>query len=207
MGKVRIIGGQWRGRKLPVPSVNGLRPTGDRVRETLFNWLQMHISGARCLDLFAGSGALGLEALSRHANCVTFVETHAEALGHIRQSCRLLDVESIDLTSARKTVPHTQQSVAYLYAGTAESALSAWSQVPQAQVFDVVFIDPPFESACQWNVLRALVPELLAEHAWIYIEAPRTQAPPEDLPEGCEIAKEKNLGEVTVRLVKYCNLG
>ena len=207
LGKVRIIGGQWRGRKLPVPSVTGLRPSGDRVRETLFNWLQMHIRGARCLDLFAGSGVLGLEAMSRHADCVTFVESNDVALRHIRQSCRLLDVETIDLTPAMKTAPHTQQSPAYLYAGTAESALSAWSQAPRAQAFDVVFIDPPFESACQWSVLRAMVPELLADHAWIYVEAPRTQAPPENLPEGCEIAKEKNLGEVVARLIKYCKLG
>ena len=190
-----------------MPSVNGLRPTGDRVRETLFNWLQMHISGARCLDLFAGSGALGLEALSRHAHCVTFVESNAVALGYIRQSCQLLDVESIDLTSAEKSVPLTQQTLAYLYAGTAESALGSLLKTPQRQAFDVVFIDPPFESACQWSVLCALVPDLLAEHAWIYVEAPRTQAPPGNLPEGCEIAKEKTLGEVIVRLIKYCKSG
>ena len=206
LGKVRIIGGQWRGRKLPVPSVTGLRPTGDRVRETLFNWLQAQISGARCLDLFAGSGALGLEALSRHANCVTFVESNAVALRHIRESCQLLNVETIDLAATRKTVPNEQQSLACLYAGTAESAMSAWSKTLQEQAFDVVFIDPPFDSACQWSVLQALVPELLAESAWIYIEAPHTQAMPETLPRGCEITKEKKLGEVIVRLIKYCKL-
>ena len=207
LGKVRIIGGQWRGRKLSVPSVTGLRPTGDRVRETLFNWLQLQISGARCLDLFAGSGALGLEALSRHANCVTFVESNAVALRHISQSCRLLNVETIDLAAAQKTVPNAQQSLAYLYGGTAESAMSVWSKALQVQAFDVVFIDPPFESACQWSVLQALVPSLLADSAWIYVEAPHTQAMPETLPQGCEITKEKKLGEVIVRLIKYCKLG
>jgi len=89
-GKVRIIGGQWRGRRLPVLVQPGLRPTGDRVRETLFNWLAPHLPGARCLDLFAGTGALGLEAASRGAGEVVLVEKNPACVHHLRTLCATL---------------------------------------------------------------------------------------------------------------------
>jgi 16S rRNA (guanine966-N2)-methyltransferase len=88
--QLRIIGGQWRGRKLPFPDVNGLRPTGDRIRETLFNWLAPDIQGARCLDLFAGSGALGLEALSRGADLSLLLERDTAAATQLRTNLALL---------------------------------------------------------------------------------------------------------------------
>lgn len=205
-GQVRIIGGRWRGRKLAVPDVDGLRPTGDRVRETLFNWLQMHVAGARCLDLFAGSGALGLEALSRHASSLTMVENSSIALKHLKQSCQLLGVDTSELLPGTVNQTDAQGALAYLHEGAAQSALNLWTQAHQAPVFDIVFIDPPFASASQWSVLQALVPKLLADQAWVYVEAPRELAVPENLPKGCEIAKEKVMGEVVIRLVSYCKI-
>ena len=204
LGQVRIIIGQWRGRKLAVPAVNGLRPTGDRVRETVFNWLQSHIAGAHCLDLFAGSGALGFEALSRYAKSTTFVENSATALSHIEQSCKLLDVETAGIRPVSEAGAERREWGAHLYAGTAQNALSALAKASVVPRFDVVFIDPPFEAACQWSVLQALVPGLLADDARVYVEAPLGQPIPDSLPAGCAIAKEKRMGEVIVRLVSFC---
>src|SRR5690625_7150734 len=96
-GKIRIISGRWRGRRLKVPGLPGLRPSGDRVRETLFNWLQWDIAGARCLDLFAGTGALGLEALSRGAAKVTFVERDAANARSLREALATFDCHAGDV--------------------------------------------------------------------------------------------------------------
>jgi len=96
-GEVRIIAGRYRGRRLPVAPVQGLRPTGDRVRETLFNWLQHEIAGARCLDAFAGTGALGFEAASRYAGSVTLVEPNANAANELQRSRELLAAESVEV--------------------------------------------------------------------------------------------------------------
>ena len=120
---LRIIGGEWRGRKVSFPDQAGLRPTGDRVRETLFNWLQPIISGARCLDLFAGSGVLGLEALSRGAAQVVMVEQAAPVCRYLQQAADNLGAQG------RLEVNHT----------TAEAYLMS-----AAKPFDVIFFDPPF---------------------------------------------------------------
>ena len=133
--QLRIIGGMWRGRKLRFPDRPGLRPTGDRVRETLFNWLEPELAGAHCLDLFAGSGALGIEALSRGAARCDFVDADREALTAVEQHLNTLDA------SDRST----------LQCGSAAEYLSA------AQGgWDIVFVDPPFEAQLGESTLQQI---------------------------------------------------
>ena len=176
---MRVIAGAWRGRRIEFPDLPGLRPTPDRVRETLFNWLQPHIAGARCLDLFAGSGALGIEALSRGAAEVVFVETATAATHTLRAQLQRFGGEGravvLDLGAAR-----------YLRAAAAP--------------FDVVFLDPPFG--------RDLLPEtlaLLAAGQWlkagglVYLEHERAAAMP-PLPEGWQLLRSKAAGEVAYHL-------
>lgn len=149
-GSVRIIGGTWRGRRLPVPAVSGLRPTGDRIRETLFNWLAPQLPGARCLDLFAGSGALGLEALSRGAAHCDFVDTQAVALRSLRETVAALGAGD------RATV-HARDALAFLGAAT-----TAW---------DIVFLDPPFASGLLVTAIAALAGgPALADEGMVYLE-------------------------------------
>lgn len=150
-GSVRIIGGRWRGTRLPVAGVPGLRPTSDRARETLFNWLMPALPGARVLDLFAGSGALGLEALSRGAR---------EAL--------LVERDPLLAESLRETV-------ARLHAGEQATVLradaTALLHAPLHGRFDVVFLDPPFDAGL-WDAALAALPAWLVADAWLYLESP-----------------------------------
>ncbi len=150
-GAVRIIGGQWRGTKLPVADAPGLRPTSDRVRETLFNWLQPYLANARVLDLFAGSGALGLEALSRGAREAFLLERDRALAEALRASVQRLKAEGL------------------AHVVTADAL--AWLQAPLHGRFDVVFVDPPFGAALWPQVLERLPPWLAAE-AWLYLETP-----------------------------------
>lgn len=198
MGQVRIIGGSFRGRKLAVPDINGLRPTSDRVRETLFNWLQGDIAGAHCLDLFAGSGALGFEALSRYAQNVTFVEPDVVAYRNLIASGQMLDVTRDDEPAATGT-----EQGACFYNGSAQEAVEKWLASGSAPVYDIVFIDPPFQLACQWSILDKLETSLLADGALIYIEAPTHQVCPDPLPQSIELLREKRFGEVSARLLQY----
>lgn len=150
-GQVRLIGGRWRGSKLPVADIEGLRPTSDRVRETLFNWLMPVLPGARVLDLFAGSGALGLEALSRGAATATLVERDpllATALAQV--AARLPGGEAATVVQA--------------------DAL-AWLPAQPRGSFDIAFLDPPF-SAGLWEQALAAVDPLLGASAWLYVESP-----------------------------------
>jgi 16S rRNA (guanine966-N2)-methyltransferase len=178
---VRIIGGGWRGRRIHFPDLPGLRPTPDRVRETLFNWLQYSIAGTRCLDLFAGSGALGLEALSRGAREVWFVEQAAEA-------ARTLEAELERLGGrARARVVQT----------TAERFLAQ-----PGQPFDGVFLDPPYGQ----GLLRASVAGLDAHNwikteGWVYLECERQSAPP-SVPDHWQLVKSKSAGEVGYHLAR-----
>ena len=150
-GELRIIGGEWRGRKIRFPAVPGLRPTPDRVRETLFNWLAPVIAGSRCLDLFAGSGALGLEALSRGAAHVAFVERDRAAARHLEETASAL--------------APGRASVCYADA-------LAWLK-GRATIADIAFIDPPYDSALLPEAMRALESGgWLAPDAFIYLEAP-----------------------------------
>ncbi len=150
-GAVRIIGGQWRGTRLPVADAAGLRPTPDRVRETLFNWLQAELPGARVLDLFAGSGALGLEAVSRGAREAFLVE-HDPGL-----------VESLRAAVARLQAGDRVEVV--------RADALAWLRAPLHGRFDLVLLDPPFAGGLWQPVLACLGP-WLAERAWLYLEAP-----------------------------------
>jgi 16S rRNA (guanine966-N2)-methyltransferase len=178
---LRIIGGTWRGRKLRFPAGTAIRPTPDRVRETLFNWLGTAIDGARCLDLFAGSGALGLEALSRGAAHVTFVERDAAAARALRE--RLVEWQAGDARVERT------------------DALRFLARAPQP--FDIVFLDPPFASELLTHA-AALLEERhwLAAGARIYVEcAAREGLPP--LPASWRPLKAKQAGEVGYHLLAH----
>lgn len=174
-GHLRIIGGQWRSRKLGFPEAPGLRPTPDRVRETLFNWLAAHIEGAKVLDAFTGSGALYLEALSRGASMALALDANATAIASLRHNLDLLGCATGQLL----------QSDALKYLET---------QTPSA--FDMVFLDPPFHQ----NLLPATCTLLeekgwLAERAWIYTES---ETPPSALqmPATWRLHREKKAGQV-----------
>ena len=158
-GKVRIIAGRWRGTRLPVPDRPGLRPTADRVRETVFNWLQPMLPGARVLDLFAGSGALGLEAVSRGAARAVLVERDPALASALRAvAARLQGGDGIQVVQG--------------------DAL-AWLHTQPAGGFDLAFVDPPFDANLWGGVLPALLPHL-APQAWLYVESPHDaqSAPP-----------------------------
>ncbi len=177
-GKLRVIGGTWRGRGLPVPAIEGLRPTPDRVRETLFNWLAPYIRGARCLDLFAGSGALGLEAASRGAGKIVMVERSFRAVEAIRKNLRTLGASGIDVIHGE--------------------ALN-WLRGP-ARKFDIVFLDPPFGKGLLHGVT-----DLLEQGGWlersalIYLETESSSGPP-PLPGAWEVARRGKAGQVSYYL-------
>ena len=178
--QLRIIGGMWRGRKLRFPDRPGLRPTGDRVRETLFNWLEPELAGAYCLDLFAGSGALGIEALSRGAARCDFVDADREALTAVEQHLNTLDA------SDRST----------LQCGSAAEYLSA------AQgSWDIVFVDPPFEAQLGESTLQQIATAgCLSNNNRVYYETSLSN--PEPIPEMLyEVVREKTAGDVRYQLL------
>lgn len=177
---LRLIGGRWRGRRVTFPAVTGLRPTGDRIRETLFNWLQTHIAGATCLDLFAGSGALGLEALSRDAAQVTFVERDARAAEALQQNLTLLG----------------HSGPRHVWHGAAQLFLAA----PITTRYDIVFLDPPFAEIAALPQLCDALSAHLAPQAWIYQETPRAH-PPVLLP-GWRLHRSKQTGQVGYHLLQ-----
>lgn len=175
--QLRIIGGRWRGRKVAFAPIEGLRPTGDRLRETLFNWLQFYLPGARCLDLFAGSGALGLEALSRGAAAVDFVELDRGAAQMLRQQLELLQAEGGQVHNCPAEVFLNQPG----------------------DTWDLVFIDPPFGGDLWQSTLRALVDSgRMGSGTLVYVESPRDKliATPPDW----QLEKEKQAGQVCMRL-------
>lgn len=177
-GLVRIIAGKWRGRKLKVPEVKDLRPTPDRVRETLFNWLAPHIVGARCLDLFAGSGALGFEALSRGASYVEMVDQSSQVIKLLQEELGAFGADN-----------------ALIYAATVPQKLRA-----PKQPFDVVFLDPPYQQnlllpCCQYLEEH----EFLANSALIYLEA-KEVIKDNDLPSNWRLIKNQKAGQVYYHL-------
>jgi 16S rRNA (guanine966-N2)-methyltransferase len=179
-GQIRIIGGRWRGRKIPVPDVPDLRPTPGRVRETLFNWLQPVIAGAYCLDVFAGSGALGFEALSRGAAAVTLVDQSPKVVASLGEIIKTLGVENADA-----------------YAATAPAQLKK-----PARPFDVVFLDPPFQQDLLVPCCFYLEENgFLAADAYIYLEAGQTLNA-ELLPANWRLLKSKNAGQVSYHLAQ-----
>jgi 16S rRNA (guanine966-N2)-methyltransferase len=172
--RVRIIGGEHRGRKLEFPDVPGLRPTGDRIRETLFNWLAPSLPGAACLDLFAGSGALGLEAASRGAGQVLMLDRSQQVVAQLRANIALLGLERARVEQA--------------------DAIS-WLQ-GRAQRFDIIFLDPPFADSLLHQACS-----MVQEQGWlnpgglIYLEADATSGLPR-LPANWRQLKEKAAGQV-----------
>lgn len=184
-GEVRIIAGLWRGRKLPVLNAEGLRPTTDRVKETLFNWLMNDIADSRCLDCFAGSGSLGIEALSRQAQAVVFLEKFTNAATQLKKNLTHLKTD-------KGTVINTD-TLQYL------------SQKNSGTPFDIVFIDPPFNQQLVAKTLALLTENgWLADNALLYVETEKNH-PPFFLPNG-EIIKEKSAGQVTSRLIRLSSL-
>ncbi|MBX8605264.1 16S rRNA (guanine(966)-N(2))-methyltransferase RsmD [Pseudomonas cichorii] len=175
LGQLRIIGGEWGSRRLTFPDAPGLRPTPDRVRETLFNWLSPYIAGAKVLDVFTGSGALYFEALSRGASMGLALDSNAAAIASLRQNLNLLNCTTGQIAQA-DALRHLETAV--------------------ATPFDVVFLDPPFHqgllaSACALLESRGW----LAENAWIYTEsenAPSTTG----LPGNWRLHREKKAGQV-----------
>ena len=178
--QLRIIGGQWRGRKLPFPDRPGLRPTGDRIRETLFNWLGPHLQTAKCLDLFAGSGALGIEALSRGAAHCDFVDADREAITAIGHHLNTLDASEHSTVSGDMAEHYLRQTK------------GKW---------DIVFVDPPFDARLGESTLTLLADsERLAEASRVYFETSRSQ--PEAVPERLyDVLREKTAGDVCYRLL------
>lgn len=177
--QIRIIGGQWRGRKLSFTPAEGLRPTGDRIRETLFNWLAPAVDGARCLDLFAGSGALGLEALSRGASHCDFVDNSDATLA--RLSCHLTALTATD--RGRCHLVPAQQFINVA-----------------AQPYDIIFVDPPFTQQLVEPICMALTQrQLLSAGALVYVETGAAE-PQFEVPLDWSLHREKVAGAVTYRL-------
>lgn len=176
-GQFRIIGGQWKGRKLRFIEVEGLRPSLDRVRETLFNWLQWDIRGVHCLDLFAGSGALGIEALSRGAASVQFVELHKKAADQLRKNLDLLNTDNGSLHSG--------------------DALEFIKSQPQA--FDIVFIDPPFHKGIAQQAIDLIEnSQITKSETLIYIEVEQNLELV--IPENWQLLKDKKAGQLLYKL-------
>ena len=182
-GSVRIIGGRWRGRRIPVPPQADVRPTADRVRETLFNWLMPVIEGSRCLDLFAGTGALGLEALSRGAAGTWFVDTNVKAMAELERFVERFKSEG----GCGEVTVMTSDAFGFLKR----------SPVP----FDIVFLDPPFEGIELENLCTLLEQGWLRPGAYIYLELSKRDSLPV-LPRGWEITREKTAGQVRFALAK-----
>ena len=180
-GRLRIVAGNWRSRLLDVAEVPGLRPTSQRIRETLFNWLATRLPGARCLDLFAGTGALGLEALSRGAREVVFVERAALAVTTLEKNTAAL--EAVGAT--------VLQMDAEIYLSRDHGA-----------GFDIVFLDPPFGDDRLEELCRLLEQQhVLAPDARVYLEQDKSK-PEVELPQGWRTLKNKTAGNVRYMLVQ-----
>lgn len=175
-GSVRIVGGRWRGRRIDVANADALRPTPDRVRETLFNWLAPRLPGARCLDVYAGTGVLGIEALSRGADEVVFIERDAAVARQLELSLAALGAQGARLVTA--------DASAFLR-GTPFSC-------------DVVFLDPPYGTELT-DLCTLLDGGWLAPQGCVYLEWNRKQAPPE-LPDSWQLLRDKTAGQVRFAL-------
>ncbi|MDX1480993.1 MAG: 16S rRNA (guanine(966)-N(2))-methyltransferase RsmD [Woeseiaceae bacterium] len=177
---MRIVAGKWRGRLLEVADADTLRPTGERLRETLFNWLAPRIEGARCLDLFAGSGALGFEALSRGAASAVLVDADAIVVRRLRENAKRLSADGVEIVRADAR---------------------QWLESQHADPFDIVFLDPPYADDSIGELCRLMArSDLLVPGARVYFEQPRSRKGPE-LPEGWSIDRDKTAGAVRYALV------
>jgi 16S rRNA (guanine966-N2)-methyltransferase len=178
-GTVRIIAGIWRGRRLPVPDLEGLRPSGDRSRETLFNWLQPYLHQARCVDLFAGTGVLGLEAVSRGAAGAILVEKSPSAVVAIKESVKQLKARQVTVVAADAF---------------------RWLENQPPQSADIVFVDPPFDQAVTQRALQALdAADLVRPGGIVYLESARSEQTPVAA-QTWQCVKEIIVGEVRMQL-------
>lgn len=178
-GQFRLIGGQWRSRKLEFPPVEGLRPTTDRVRETVFNWLSTEIIGSRVLDLFAGSGALGFEALSRGAQKATLVELNQQAHARLNSNASLLGASATCILA---------------------NALS-WLEEGQGR-FNLIFLDPPFrKNLVPETIERLLQSDMLEPESLVYIEMEAESELPK-LPRDWLVLKDKTFGQARSLLLR-----
>ncbi|QSP95388.1 16S rRNA (guanine(966)-N(2))-methyltransferase RsmD [Marinobacter salinisoli] len=185
-GELRIIGGDWRSRKVRFPDAGGVRPTPARTRETLFNWLNYQLAGSRCLDLFAGSGALGLEALSRGAGSATFVDHTPTLTQALRSNLRALEATSAEVVCAK---------------------VDDYLNQPAQRAFDIVFMDPPFRQG--W--LEKLFPMLheqgwVKPGSWVYVEHESELTTP-STPEGWHLHRQKSAGQVSYNLYQVQSAG
>ena len=183
-GQVRIIAGQWRSRRLPIPDLEGLRPTTDRVKETLFNWLAGNLAGARVLDCFGGSGALCFESLSRYASYAKVFELQTIAAQQLKQNLNTLKCDP---------------QLAEVIKGDALTLLT----VEPNESFNIVYIDPPFRQNLAEKTITLLAKNnWLKDNAHIYVE---TESELTDLyvPESWLLQKEKKAGQVIYRLYQY----
>jgi len=180
-GRLRIVAGKWRSRLLDIADAPGLRPTSERVRETLFNWLAPLVEGSRCLDLFAGTGALGFEALSRGAASVVFVDSSRRAIRAIEKSARELQAAGVDI--------HCTDAMDYLRGAAPAS-------------FDIVFLDPPFADDRLEDVCRQIDERgILAPGGRIYLEQDRAK-PETPLPGRWRMLRNKAAGNVRFMLIE-----
>lgn len=179
-GRIRIIGGRWRHRIIQFPQIDNLRPSPDAVRETLFNWLAPYISDSICLDLFAGSGAFGFEAVSRGARKTVLVESNAHIIHQLQRTSHILDADDhIDIRHglARDYIKNTDEK------------------------FDLVFIDPPFQLTLIQQTCKALVQRHCLKHqALVYIESPKSNIPL-PIPETWHIIRQVQRGLVQSTLI------
>jgi len=182
---LRIIGGEWRGRRIRFAGMGGIRPTPDRVRETLFNWLAAVVRGSRCLDLFAGSGALGLEALSRGAASATFIERDRENAARLRETAALLAPQRATVVRA--------------------DAITWLGGRPEP--YDIAFLDPPFDAGILTESMRLLETRgWLAPGAFIYVEMPAAEGAPA-LPAGWTAHRAGRAGAVGYHLARRTGEG
>lgn len=179
-GEIRIIGGQWKRTRLPVPQRPGLRPTPDRVRETLFNWLGQDLTGWRCLDAFAGTGALGLEAASRGAASVVLVEQDGELLARLQQHVQRLQARSVQVRRG--------------------DGVAALRQCAAASL-DLVLLDPPFDSALFQPALQAAA-QAVGPQGWVYLEAPQAWDEAALAPLGLALHRLLRAGAVHAHLLR-----
>ena len=180
-GRLRIVAGKWRSRLLPIADQQGLRPTSARVRETLFNWLSTDIRGSHCLDPFAGTGALGFEALSRGAATVTMIEKSPKVADILRSSVELLEVDNARIECA--------------------DAMSLLNRGADKR-YDIVFLDPPFADDLVEECCHLLQSNgWLADRAAIYIEQDKSK-PRTELPAGWQVIKNKKAGKVRFLLAR-----
>jgi 16S rRNA (guanine966-N2)-methyltransferase len=181
-GHIRVISGQWKGRKLPVLDLDGLRPTTDRTKETLFNWLAPYIAQAKCLDAYAGAASLGIEALSRQANHCVFYEKDKAAARQIQSNLQLVKAANSS------------------YQVVQGDTLQLLSQSSQQEKFDVIFVDPPFNKGLATKTIRLIdEKDWLAEDGIVYIETELASAN-YDTPNTWQVLKESQTKQLCYRL-------